>query len=106
MPIAKLMSLQTYDARMRQNGQRASDATTCASVPSLSFFFFNFFFYGFAPTQLRFMLTRLQFAPIRPELGCIGQIGSYQPTAKIDRNNHNMQKSTLNHAGTAEIGFE
>ena len=52
------------------------------------------------------MLTRLQFAPIRPELGCIGQIGSYQSTAKIDRNNQNMQKSTLNHAGTAEIGFE
>ena len=47
--------------------------------------------------------------PIWPELGCIGRIGLYWPAAETNQkgwNSRNRQKSTLNHVGTAKIGFE
>ena len=46
------------------------DTVARALVPCLSFFFIYFLFHRFAP-------TRLQFAPIWPESGHIGRIGSY-----------------------------
>lgn len=48
-------------------------------------------------------------ASIRVESGRIGWIGSYQPATKMaetDQNGQNRSKSALNHAKTAEIGFE
>ena len=86
----------SYDAWTRR---RASDTAACTSVLHLSFKKKNFFFYGFAPTRLRFVL-------IPAELGRIGRIGSYRPVAEIDRNSQNGPTSALNHARTAEIGFE
>ena len=44
--------------------------------------------------------------PIRTKSGRIGGIGSYWLAAKTDRNGWKRAKSTLNHAGTAKIGFE
>ena len=56
------------------------DAVARASVPRLSFFFF---FSQIHTDSSWFMPTRLQFAPIRLELGHIGRIRSYRLTIEM-----------------------
>ena len=66
----------------------ANYAAAHASVPRLRFFFF-FFFYKFAPNWAN-----------------SARIRSYRPNQIVSADSRNRPKSALNHAGTAEIGFE
>ena len=82
-----------------------SDAARCrVRLPArLSFFFF---FHGFASTRLN--SRRLNFYSHRftPNRDDSGKIKPNRVISAGDWNGRNRPKSALNHAGTAEIGFE
>ena len=83
----------------------ASDAVACPSVPRLSFFFF-FFFLRFAPTRLDSRCSGSIHAKSASICTEPARIGLYQPNRIVSTGGRKRPKSALNHAGTAEIGFE
>ena len=84
-----------------------SDAAQCGvQLPTrLSFFFFH----GFASTQLdshRLNFYSRRFAPNQDDSAKIKPNRVISAGDRNSRNGRNRPKSALNHAGTAEIGFE